>query len=61
MNAGTMGEHEQGERGYRGCGSSQSLPRRVSLNSVKKGIIALLGIVLALHVGIGCGVAKQLP
>jgi hypothetical protein len=31
------------------------------LNSVKKGIIALLGIVLALHVGIGCGVAKQLP
>jgi hypothetical protein len=28
------------------------------LNSVKKGIIALLGIVLALHVGIGCGVAQ---
>ena len=34
------------------------LPRRVSLNSVKKGIIALLGIVLALHVGFGCGVAQ---
>jgi hypothetical protein len=31
---------------------------KVSLNSVKKGIIALLGIVLALHVGISCGVAQ---
>jgi hypothetical protein len=31
---------------------------KVSLNSVKQGIIALLGIVLALHVGISCGVAQ---
>src|SRR5712692_7097605 len=33
-------------------------PRRISLDFVKKGIIALLTFVLALHAGFGCGRAQ---
>ena len=36
----------------------RALAREVSLHPVKRGTIALLGLLLALHVVIGCGVAQ---